>query len=51
MTEPTHIPSSATHGAAYGFYCALGKTAFPDAVALDGMWVGSVMKYSLFGRH
>ena len=33
MTEPTNIPSSTTHGAAYGFYCTLGKTAFPDAVA------------------
>ena len=33
MTEPTHIPSSATQGAAYGFYCTLGKTTFPDAVA------------------
>ena len=33
MTEPTNIPSSATHGAAYGFYCTLGKSAFPDAVA------------------
>ena len=33
MTEPTHIPSGTTPGAAYGFYCTLGKTAFPDAVA------------------
>ena len=32
MTEPTHIPSGTTPGAAYGFYCTLGKTAFPDAV-------------------
>ena len=33
MTEPTNIPSNITPGAAYGFYCTLGKTAFPDAVA------------------
>ena len=33
MSEATHIPSGTTPGAAYGFYCTLGKTAFPDAVA------------------
>ena len=29
----TDIPSPAPSGAAYGFYCTLGKTAFADAVA------------------
>ena len=29
----TDIPTPAPSGAAYGFYCTLGKTAFPDAVA------------------
>ena len=28
----TDIPSPAPSSAAYGFYCTLGKTAFPDAV-------------------
>ena len=29
----TDMPSPAPSGAAYGFYCTLGKTAFADAVA------------------
>ena len=33
MTKPTHIRSGTALGAAYGFYCTLGKTAFADAVA------------------
>ena len=33
MTESTHIPSGTSPGAAYGFYCTVGKTAFGDAVA------------------
>ncbi|MEO7255702.1 MAG: DUF302 domain-containing protein [Casimicrobium sp.] len=33
MTEPTNTASSIKSGAAYGFYCTLGKSAFPDAVA------------------
>ena len=33
MTTPTSILLPTTSGAAYGFYCTLGKTAFADAVA------------------
>lgn len=33
MTTATGILSPTTSGAAYGFYCTLGKTAFADAVA------------------
>jgi uncharacterized protein (DUF302 family) len=33
MNTRTEIPTSSPSGAAYGFYCALGKTAFADAVA------------------
>ncbi|MEO7938325.1 MAG: DUF302 domain-containing protein [Burkholderiaceae bacterium] len=32
MSTRTEIPASPLSGAAYGFYCTLGKTAFPDAV-------------------
>ena len=33
MNTRTQISTSSTSGAAYGFYCTLGKTAFADAVA------------------
>ncbi len=33
MNTRTEIPTSPSSGAAYGFYCTLGKTAFADAVA------------------
>jgi uncharacterized protein (DUF302 family) len=33
MNTLTGISSSTSPGAAYGFYCTLGKTAFSDAVA------------------
>ena len=33
MNAPTEILSRDTSGAAYGFYCTLGKAAFSDAVA------------------
>ena len=33
MNAATYIPSRNTSGAAYGFYCTLGDTAFVDAVA------------------
>ena len=33
MNTRTEIPTSPSSGAAYGFYCTLGKAAFPDAVA------------------
>ena len=33
MNTRTQISTSPSSGAAYGFYCTLGKTAFADAVA------------------
>ena len=33
MTQLTNTASSTKLGAAYGFYCTLGKSGFPDAVA------------------
>ena len=32
MNTRTEIPTSPSCGAAYGFYCTLGKNAFADAV-------------------